>query len=672
MGHAVGTFSGRSNHELQLNTQLESQSVEGNYSVINWQLYIVRVSGTGSYKLDASGSSAVDVGANHWDGGGYTYDTRSATSVLLGVGTVRVYHNSAGAGAYNYTASTSSGGTLGNASVAGTEGLPTIARASTPSFGAFTTGVAGTINTNRASSGFTHTLICNFGAASITIATGVGSSFAWAPSPTLLAQIPNSTSGVGSITTNTYSGGTYIGTSSVPFSLYAGADIVPTLSTITAVEGVPAVASLIGALVQGASKLSINASGAAGAYGSTIARYAITAAGYYIGGSSGITGVLPSAGSVLVTATVTDSRGRTASKNMNVTVLPYAPPSIDLGKFRLQRSDAVGNPLELGDRIRVYLMANVQSLVVGSEKNALSFDIKTRERLTSTWIDKGTTTPGGTGFDSASSGTAPVVIATYDVESSWEVIVIINDVLSSAGLSQPTSVRGTTATAVVAMDQTRSGTGIQKFWEQGALDVGGQIFQNNGEMVWSDPRLGPVCRTITDWNDALDNGWYMGVGAANAPTLDWCRGVSNAHNAIWRTQTVEAFTTADTPRYRRQEKNGVWGAWVQVFETGLEIDARIAAAKGVPYAAAAGTIPPQTVLAGQYTNVTVTLPVGRFSQPPIITANSISTFRGVVADIYSVSATSFVLGLGETVGQDRTNVGAGWHAIQMTPSASAG
>lgn len=98
-------------------------------------------------------------------------------------------------------------------------------------------------------------------------------------------------------------------------------------------------------------------------------------------------------------------------------------------------------------------------------------------------------------------------------------------------------------------------------------------------------RLGTVAQQISDWNGALDNGWYMGVDAANAPASGWIIGTVAAHGAAgWRTQEVHAFTAdgvADTKTWRREQDNGAWGAWYRVRKSEAEIqtliDASVAA-----------------------------------------------------------------------------------------------
>jgi hypothetical protein len=97
-------------------------------------------------------------------------------------------------------------------------------------------------------------------------------------------------------------------------------------------------------------------------------------------------------------------------------------------------------------------------------------------------------------------------------------------------------------------------------------------------------RLQATAQTITDWDNALENGWFQGNQAANAPegVLDWWLGYVEAHfHNRWLTQTVHRFT-ADAPTntqiWRRSSSdNGtarVWGAWYKLQLSQAEQDAR--------------------------------------------------------------------------------------------------
>jgi hypothetical protein len=70
--------------------------------------------------------------------------------------------------------------------------------------------------------------------------------------------------------------------------------------------------------------------------------------------------------------------------------------------------------------------------------------------------------------------------------------------------------------------------------------------------------------TVTDWNNARQNGWYQGNGAANAPTADWWIGEVIAHrdySPAYITQRVMHFTDGYGLEYRRNCLNDVWTGW---------------------------------------------------------------------------------------------------------------
>ncbi|MER9462099.1 pyocin knob domain-containing protein [Mesorhizobium sp. M0387] len=96
----------------------------------------------------------------------------------------------------------------------------------------------------------------------------------------------------------------------------------------------------------------------------------------------------------------------------------------------------------------------------------------------------------------------------------------------------------------------------------------------------SRPNLGVVAQTITDWNNALDNGWYMASAAANAPDgVNWFLGFVEAHGSTgYRTQTVHDFvndtTAADQKLWRRRQAGGAWGGWIKLQWSQAEQDAR--------------------------------------------------------------------------------------------------
>ena len=100
-------------------------------------------------------------------------------------------------------------------------------------------------------------------------------------------------------------------------------------------------------------------------------------------------------------------------------------------------------------------------------------------------------------------------------------------------------------------------------------------------------RLQAAAQTITDWNNAVENGWYQGSNAANAPegVLDWWLGCVETHYDRWVTQTVHRFTQdapTNTQIWRRSSADSgatvrTFSAWYKLQLSQGEQDARYAA-----------------------------------------------------------------------------------------------
>ncbi len=207
-------FNGRNGTHFKLNLYYDyTQSVANNQTTITYSLYMQSLDGY-------SGSGATSTGyINNSSVGTFTSIGKNA-SLLIGTKSVTVTHNSDGTfPSTAYSALIDTPWTLGDASVSGNlTGLPTIPRASTPSLSNtnFNIGSSITLNTNRKSTSFTHTVVLTFGSYTKTY-TNVGDSQVINTSQfasNMYAQIPNSKNGTGTITTTTYSGSTQIGSSS--------------------------------------------------------------------------------------------------------------------------------------------------------------------------------------------------------------------------------------------------------------------------------------------------------------------------------------------------------------------------------------------------------------------------------------------------------------------------
>lgn len=192
-------------------------------------------------------------------------------------------------------------------------------------------GSAARLNITAYNSSYTHKATWKFGSCTATQSIAAGAAYASYTIPlSWLAAIPNATSGAATVTLETIdTSGASLGSYSYGFTVTVPSSVAPTISSVTAspVNDNSVVAGW-DIYVYGKSKAKLTINGAAGAYGSTIRSYSITTSPN-VGSSSAAsytTGLLYSSGTITVTAKVTDSRGRTATKTTTFSVYAYSAP----------------------------------------------------------------------------------------------------------------------------------------------------------------------------------------------------------------------------------------------------------------------------------------------------------------------------------------------------------
>ena len=192
-------------------------------------------------------------------------------------------------------------------------------------------GSAARLNITAYNSSYTHKVTWKFGSYTATQSIAAGTAYASYTIPlSWLAAIPNATSGAATVMLETIdTSGASLGSYSYGFTITAPSSVVPSISSVTASPvNDNSVISSWGIYVYGKSKAKLTINGAAGAYGSTIRSYSITTSPN-VGSASAAsytTGLLYSSGTITVTAKVTDSRGRTATKTTTFSVYQYAAP----------------------------------------------------------------------------------------------------------------------------------------------------------------------------------------------------------------------------------------------------------------------------------------------------------------------------------------------------------
>lgn len=332
-----------------------SQSIADNKSTLALTLYIY--DGTGeSYNLDANSCYYTLQGTKVYNP--YRYNSRGWYK--LGSKSITVAHNNMGKGSVVLSADWHSGFTSSytpsSLTVSGTVNLPDIPRASSLSIPALTLGSPATLTVTKTDSSYTHRITYVWGTHSGVASAETGAtSITWTPPLELANDIPNAATGVGTLTITTYSGGTVLGSQSYKFTASVPTSIKPTLSvSLSDTSGYQPIYGW----VQGKSTLKATFT-AAGAYGSTIKAKTLTIGGKAASpdGANALTG----SGTIAVTATVTDSRGRTASVTQNIAVNAYSGPGVqDLTFVRGSYANNVWTENSMGADIKLTFTLSLQ------------------------------------------------------------------------------------------------------------------------------------------------------------------------------------------------------------------------------------------------------------------------------------------------------------------------
>lgn len=229
---------------LKFTWERTSYSIANNTSTISWKMQLISTS-SGRISSTARKDYTVTVNGTKYTGTNTVGIENNATK-LLAEGSTTIKHNTDGSKTFSYSFSqefaiTFSGESIGTKSGSGTGTLNKLPRASTITVQEGNIeGADAVINISRSDSSFTHTLKYAFGTLSGTIVSKTtGTSYSWDLPTDFYYQIPNAKKGVGTVTCETYSGNTLIGTSTASFTantlpLMVGPGVNPTIEDINA------------------------------------------------------------------------------------------------------------------------------------------------------------------------------------------------------------------------------------------------------------------------------------------------------------------------------------------------------------------------------------------------------------------------------------------------------
>lgn len=430
--------------------------------------------------------------------------------------------------------------------------LTTIARASQPSINTypqnspdFNIGDTIMIHMNRKSTAFTHTVTLYFGNYSYRIATGVTDNCTLDTSTiasNLYQQIPNAKVGEGNITVDTYNGSTLIGSKYCLFYAHV-VNSNPTFNTTyqDINSTTTAITDNNQQLIRNNSNLQISITNAeAKNYATLSSLSAVINGTTYTGslrgtGGSIDVGVLNISMNTTAQVILTDSRGISTTKNLDLIILDWELPTAIIN---LQREN------NFYSETNINVNADYSSL---DSKNTITIQARYKKVSDSTYGSYTTLQ------DNVTSQ------FTLDNNYAWDVQVLLQDRIGSTTYNL-TLDRGI---PIAFFDRLKRSLGVDCFpADTESLEVGGENIISRIE------GFGEVCMSAptSDWNTACGtrSGFYMGADMSNSPpgttVANWWWVIHLAHNNLYQRQIAYSFLN-NSEIYTRIMNNGNWNNW---------------------------------------------------------------------------------------------------------------
>lgn len=385
----IGISTGQTDkYSLLLDVSEKSYSIENNTSTVEWWVgirsntaYHNHYGLAETYTVVINGSTVHSAVHKPTVGNGQT--------VWVASGTATVGHNADGSKTVAVSASFNNAdrGTYlpTTGSCSGSLKLTTIPRATVPSVDkpSLDCGSVIKFTGTSASSNFSHKLYTTWNNEEKLIATidkgSTAVSYSYTIPTSWEKNMPNTTSAIATFILETLNGDTVIGRKSINATVQVRSGIVPTIGNPT-IEDTNSISKAMGLYVQSQSciKFTIPTSGN---QGSTITSVSTKFNNQTYSGSTFTTQAIQDSGTLTYTITVTDSRGRTATKSGSVTVTAYSPPSLtNVSAKRANSGYAVDE--SSGTYALLHFKVGFTSL---SNKNVTSFYIQYRASGASSW-----------------------------------------------------------------------------------------------------------------------------------------------------------------------------------------------------------------------------------------------------------------------------------------------
>ncbi|MFM0600966.1 DUF859 family phage minor structural protein [Streptococcus suis] len=561
----VFRYSGNWRGYLEGSSSTVSQDIAGNSSLIKVDVWI---------GMDAGWN--IEFGNTYGNTVTVTCNGQSQTIAVgplylngskkhLGSVQFRVGHNADGTKSAGISLSSNmsniSYGTLnfGNASGSWFHGLTTIPRSSSVSVSSGTIGSALTININRQSSSFKHTVRYAWGNKSGTIASNVDTSATWTIPLDFANNIPNATSGTGTIFVDTYSGSTKTGTQQVAFTANVPTSMKPTFSGVTLTDTNGVARGLLSGnnFLQIISNIQVTFNGHAGTYGSTITGYKaeIVNRNLVTNSNGGTLGIMNFSGSATIRASVVDSRGRWSdTRDVTINVIEYFAPILS---FTAQRTRQTPNIIQI---VRNAKIAPIT--LSGSQKNIMTLSFKVAPLgSTSYTVDNGSASGSWTTQHTLSNSAANMA-GNYPANKSFTIIGTLSDKFTSVEFS------ATVATESVVMSYDKDnrfavGKIVDTNLPGGSVESTGGYYLNGKsiqqyQLTRNDGRA--HINLYSKIEEYVQSGFYY----VDSPTLPDPVGgylLVESYDTRYVKQTYTPYNKNKT--YLRVKNNTTWTPWVE-------------------------------------------------------------------------------------------------------------
>nr|DAW36027.1 MAG TPA: protein of unknown function DUF859 [Caudoviricetes sp.] len=557
---------------LVLEVNETGRDITTNTSTISWQLWLEKNT-TWVYNLNNDSLAEVEINGQYVLSKYVSFDLRNRDWVTFGSGTMTIPHNEDGTKSIAIWARLTNVADQGNINwFSGTVNLENIPRSSgIKSVTETELGQPITINIDKKVDEFRHQVSWSVnGSDLVDLGSGHDTSLQFTVPIDYANRITNSDTGALDVRVRTFRGTEQIGNDvykrGIPIKVPAS--IVPTLEDVTITEKTAQLAEFIpvGNFVKDKSVMRVEANNAAGSHGSTIVSTELTVDNLIVRAAAGD---FPAnkAGNLEVTAKITDSRGRTATKSKTIKVWDYYAPKI-IG-FLANRTGNGTNKT-----IIATVAANVSPLVIdGINRNPYTIKIQYSAKKANRWVDAVNLTNESTERINRQIDCG----AFYELSKAYNVRLVIQDKLSDL-VDSVLLVRS--SRVLWAWGDNRAAVGgfpeLDGHFESFLpVTLHSSLNVEDGLMLRGKPiqeyaltsKDGKSLKYNGDLNNLRTSGSYHAFGVQHNPTgtnnYGYINVISHSTDSNYCVQQYIPFNSTNT--HTRILENGRWTEWTNIW-----------------------------------------------------------------------------------------------------------